>query len=99
MTERHSRSVVVLDSAGRACGVVTGRDVIDAGERTKVDELMTPPQTIGPDASLRDAADKMIRLEVHRLVVVDDVGGAPLGLISTMDIVAEMADTHSVWRD
>ena len=99
MTERHSRSIVVLDSGGRACGVVTGRDLIDAAERATVDELMKPPQTIRPYASLREAADEMLRLEIHRLVVVDDVGGTPLGLISTMDIVAEMAGAQSVWRD
>jgi CBS domain-containing protein len=59
---------------------------------------MTPPHTIRPDASLREATDKMLCLEIHRLVVVDDVGGTPLGMISTMDTVAEMAGTQSVWR-
>ena len=64
-----------------------------------VAELMRPPLTIGPDASLREAADRMLEHEVHRLVVDEDDGARmPLGLNSTFDIVAEMAAPGSVWR-
>ena len=105
MTERRSRSLVVVDPAGRPVGVVTGSDLLALyrpGEAaTTVAELMQPLLTIGPDASLREAADLMLRHETHRLVVVDPErpDGMPLGLVSTSDLVAEMAEPGSVWRD
>jgi CBS domain-containing protein len=49
--------------------------------------------SIAPDATLREAAKLMLRHRVHRLVVVDPtpVIAAPVGVISTTDIVAAMA--------
>ncbi|HSC90269.1 MAG TPA: CBS domain-containing protein [Gaiellaceae bacterium] len=102
MTERSSRSVLVLGHGGRATGVVTGHDLLplveDGVERT-AGELMSPPLTVAPGASLADAADALVRNEVHRLVVVaDGEGGTPLGILSTWDLLAEMAAPGSVWR-
>jgi CBS domain-containing protein len=56
--------------------------------------------TIDINASLREAADKMIQNHHHRLVVMDtdDPDAFPLGVISTFDIVAEMANPDSVWQ-
>jgi CBS domain-containing protein len=104
MHERRSRSVVVVDRSGSPLGVVTGLDLLSLYAGSALDstvaELMHPPLTIGPDASLREAADTMLRHEVHRLVVVDldDPKRIPLGLVSTSDIVAEMAAPESVWQ-
>jgi CBS domain-containing protein len=107
MTERRSRSIVVIDAEGRAVGLATGFDLL--GEFTKppdevdqhiVDNFMHRPVTIGPSASLQEAADMMLTHEIHRLLVVEDstVDGPPLGLVSTSDIVALMASRGSVWR-
>jgi CBS domain-containing protein len=59
-----------------------------------------PLITADPDLVLADAADLMIGHEVHRLVVVDPkcADGAPIGIVSTADIVAEMAQERSVWQ-
>jgi len=104
MTERRSRSVVVVDRQGKPLGVITGIDVLAAcadgcGEQT-VDAFMHPPLTIHPEASLQSAADRMIQHHVHRLVVVEeqDPASMPLGLISTSDIVLGMAHSESVWQ-
>jgi CBS domain-containing protein len=104
MTERRTRSLVVVAPDGRPLGVVTGIDLIglagaDAGER-RVSELMHAPLTIESGATLREAADRMLHDEVHRLIVVDPAApdSVPLGAISTTDIVAEMAQPGSVWR-
>jgi CBS domain-containing protein len=103
MTERRSRSLVVVSSHGRPLGVVTGADLLRLVERdvggTRVQELMHEPLTIGPGATLREAADDLLRREVHRLVVVDpdEPDAFPLGIVSTADIVAEMAAPGSVW--
>lgn len=105
MTERRSRSIVVVDSRGRSLGVVTGFDllsIMEAGGGTQiVAQIMHRPITIHPTATLREAADAMLQHHVHRLVVVDPAkpDGMPLGLISTSDIVAEMAEPGSVWQD
>ncbi|OHB63209.1 MAG: hypothetical protein A2Y76_15410 [Planctomycetes bacterium RBG_13_60_9] len=56
--------------------------------------------TISSHASLREAADLMIRKHHHRVVVVDDKNpeAFPLGIVSSFDIVAEMARPGSVWQ-
>ena len=104
MTARHVRALVIVGEDGRPLGVVTGTDLLplvdsDAGERL-VEELMHAPITIGPEASLREAADLMLEHAIHRLVVVDPRApeSVPLGIIATTDIVAEMAEPGSVWR-
>jgi CBS domain-containing protein len=104
MTERRSRSVVIVDRRGKPLGVVTGIDLLAAchegcGALT-VDSIMHPPISIRPEASLQEAADRMIQHHVHRLVVVEegDAASMPLGLISTTDIVLAMAGAESVWQ-
>jgi CBS domain-containing protein len=105
MTERKSRSVVVIDEKGRAVGVITGADMLSLYEpaermQTAADLMSQPVITADPDLPLAAAADLMITREIHRLVVVDrsEVAGAPLGIVSTSDIVAEMAQEQSVWQ-
>jgi CBS domain-containing protein len=104
MTERRSRAVVVVDSQGRLQGVITGYDLLPLIDsdlaRETVSSHMKAPLTITPDASLREAADLMLRRHVHRLVVVDPASpdGLPLGVISTSDIIVGMAAPASVWQ-
>jgi CBS domain-containing protein len=63
-------------------------------------EIMHPALTISMDATLQEAASKMIENHYHRLVVVDPVDpeSMPLGIISSFDIVAEMARPGSDWQ-
>jgi CBS domain-containing protein len=104
MTERRSRSVVVVNERGRAVGVITGTDLLSLYEpgnpETVADLMSTPIVTCDRDLALGDAAELMIRHEVHRLVVIDSSGsdGVPIGIVSTTDIVAEMAQDNSVWQ-
>jgi predicted transcriptional regulator len=105
MTDAQYRSVLVVDSMGRALGVVSGFDMMaycgkdgcaDVSARQAMHEMLT----IRPDASLREAADMMIQHHHHRLVVVDpeEAEAMPVGMISTFDIVFEMAQPSSVWQ-
>jgi CBS domain-containing protein len=107
MIDRHSRSIVVIDGSQRPLGIVTGVDLLpvlmmeaDKVEATTVDHLMHPPITIGPEATLQEAANLMIEREIHRLLVVDPAHreGMPVGIISTSDIVRSMGGADSVWR-
>jgi len=105
MTSSGWRSVLVVDVKGKVLGVVSGKDLLTfvqngVDESIVVRDVMHPALTIDINASLREAADKMIQNHYHRLVVVDaeDPDAFPLGAISTFDIVAEMARPDSVWQ-
>jgi CBS domain-containing protein len=104
MRERRSRAVVVIQAHGRPLGVVTGFDLLPFLDQhdthQPVTSVMHPPHTIQPEASLREAADQMLREHVHRLLVVDpaEPDSMPLGLISTSDIVRGMAAPGAVWQ-
>ncbi len=93
----------VLDRLGRAVGVVSTREVLNAEgacdtpemrerlfESTRVLEIMTPwPTTVEPDLDVRQAAQEMLYLNVQRLFVEYD--GALVGVISQTDIVGAVA--------
>jgi CBS domain-containing protein len=105
MTDAHYRSVLVVDSLGRPQGVISGLDLLTyCGEAGCADataaQVSHEALTISPRATLREAADRMIEHHHHRLVVVDpdQPDSMPLGIISSYDIVNEMARPGSVWR-
>jgi CBS domain-containing protein len=105
MTQRRSRSIVAVDGHGHAVGVLTGNDLLslyNTGDRdAPVSKLMSPPITCDADLPLPEAIDLIISNEVHRLVVTDSSRGpeaGPTGIVSTADIVAEMAYERSVWQ-
>ena len=57
-----------------------------------VRDFMTHPAiTVRAPASLHEAARLMIEHHVHRLVVVAERGGGPVGVISESDVVREVA--------
>lgn len=95
----------MVDAKGQPLGVVSGMDLVtfcenDGCGAATVADVMHDPLTIEMSASLREAADKMIKSHHHRLIVVDpdDPEAVPLGIISSYDIVAEMARPESPWR-
>lgn len=107
MTRTHWRSVIVVDEKGRPQGIVTGTDLlwhIEEGgvyENLAVGDVMNHSlTTIDIRASLHEAANLMIQNHLHRLIVIDknEPDSFPLGIISSFDIVAEMARPGSVWQ-
>lgn len=105
MTQTGWRSIVVVDSTGKPLGVISGLDLLPhciSGDCKDVivSDVMHPALTIAMNASLREAADTMIENHHHRLVVIDPEypEAVPLGVISSSDIVAEMARPGSVWQ-
>jgi CBS domain-containing protein len=105
MTEAGWRSVLVVDSKGKTLGVVSGRDLLPflrngVDEKLIVRDVMHPVLTIDIHASLRAAAEMMIKHHHHRLVVTDqnEPDAFPLGIISSFDIVAAMAKSGSIWQ-
>ena len=105
MTQAGWRSVLVVDAKGKHLGVVSGKDLMHfvengVDESLTVRDVMHPALTININASLRAAADLMIQKHHHRLIVTDDddPDAFPLGIISSFDIVAEMARPGSIWQ-
>ncbi len=106
MTQAGWRSIVVVNAKGKLLGFITGRDLIHlAGkavdENLKVSQCMNRSMlTIDINSSLQQAADLMIQDHRHRVVVIDssDPDSFPLGILSSFDIVAEMARPESIWQ-
>jgi CBS domain-containing protein len=106
MTQSGWRSIIVVNSRGELQGVITGHDLLplagsNVDENLKVSELMSRNLiTIDISSSLQEAADLMIQNHRHRVIVVDksDPKSFPLGVISSFDIVAEMARPGSIWQ-
>lgn len=107
LVDSHVTGVPVLEPHGRMLGVLSATDILTAlaerrteAERnlllddTPVRELMTPrPETIPPDADLREAAQRMLYLGIHRLFVERD--GRVVGVISQGDLVQAMATSRT----
>ena len=103
MTEHHISALPVVDLHDRLLGVVSTTDILEAAaeatdakareqlfEATEVRDLMTPrPATVRMDADVKESAQQMLYLEVHRLFVVED--GRLVGVISQSDIVRGVA--------
>ena len=106
MTDAHYRSVLVVDPNGKPVGVVSEKDLIPLIKNSGIQDDLTVVNvmhamlTVDLHATLREAADLMIQNHHHRVVVVDkdDPDSFPLGIISSFDIVAEMAKPGSVWQ-
>ena len=106
MTQAGWRSVIIVDSRGKPLGVVTGNDLMRLAGK-KVDENLTVSDvmnrnliTIDINASLQQAANLMIQNHRHRVIVIDanEPESFPLGVVSSFDIVAEMAKPGSIWQ-
>jgi CBS domain-containing protein len=107
LADAHVHGVPVIDQRRRLIGVLSTSDVLQAAaeaatqeereelfDRTLVRELMTvKPQTIAPDDDLKEAARRMLYLEVHRLFV--EVDGELVGVISQSDIVRAVATARA----
>jgi predicted transcriptional regulator len=103
LAEGHIHGLPVVNRQSRMVGVLSTSDVLqaaaecaDADERnalfesTQVNDVMTPrPQTISPDADVKEAAKQMLEREVHRLFV--EQKGTLVGVISQSDIVRAVA--------
>ncbi len=103
MEEHHVHGLPVVDGSGSLVGVLSQTDLLRARATEflwanwpglSVRHLMSSPAiTVLRSTPLADAARKMERHHVHRLVVVDeDDERVPIGVVSTSDLVRAMAE-------
>lgn len=65
-------------------------------ERLRVRHLMsTPAITVHQTATVAHAARLMVSRQIHRLVVVSD-DGAPVGVLTTLDLLRSLTDGASM---
>lgn len=86
--------LVVVDGK-RIVGVVSGKDILRAGDDQLVSDVMSRDVVIvGPEATLRRAAGIMRGRAVGCLPVVSD--GRLVGIVTTSDLLTALAkgDTH-----
>lgn len=93
--ESHDIGNVVVTRDGKACGIVTDRDIVVRGLARDCDPKVTTVGdicshdlvTLRPDASLEEAKKLMSEKAIRRLPVVDN--GKPVGIVSLGDIAIE----------
>ncbi len=104
LDSHHISGLPVVDGTGALVGVVSHTDLLRARATEHlwanwpglaVRHLMTSPAlSVGPEATVGEAAQLMERERVHRLVIVGEDGRTPIGIISTADLVHTMAEEH-----
>ncbi len=88
--KRTGISGVPVIKDGQIVGIITRKDLLRKPDETQLGLLMTPdPITIGPDATIADAARVMIRHGIRRLPVVED--RRLVGLLSVSDLILAIA--------
>lgn len=102
MADTEIHAIMVAEREGAPpLGVVSHMDTIAhySEDLTAIDarEVMTPEViSIPENATVREAAKRLLESDIHRLLVVDD-DDTPLGILSTTDIIREMRGARWVW--
>jgi CBS domain-containing protein len=86
---------------GEVIGVISQSDLMVAHssgmiganwDRLRVRHLMSAPAvTVHADATIAGAAREMLARHIHRLVVVDD-DGAPVGVVTPLDLLRSLLE-------
>lgn len=88
--KRTGISGVPVIKNGRLVGIITRKDLLRKPDETQLGLLMTPdPVTIGPEATIAEAARLMVKYDIRRLPVIED--GRLVGLLSVSDLILAIA--------
>lgn len=90
LAQRAISAIPIVDE-GKLRGIVTSTDLVRAtanqtSDLTAERVMRSNVHTIGPDDTLEEAAKRLTRARVHRLVVTDDAGRA-IGVLSARDLL------------
>lgn len=102
MADTEVHAVMVTEREGEPpVGVISHLDVIaHYGENLSAiqacDVMTSDVISIAEDATVEEAAEKLLKNNIHRLLVVSE-DGKPSGILSTTDIIREIRGTRWVW--
>ena len=102
MADTEVHAVMVTEREGEPpVGVISHLDVIaHYGENLSAiqacDVMTSDVISIAEDATVEEAAEKLLKNNIHRLLVVSE-DGRPSGILSTTDIIREIRGTRWVW--
>jgi CBS domain-containing protein len=92
--ETYAISAVPILRDGHLVGIVSTTDLVreeadgPGGKRRAADLMHAPVYVVGPDDPVEEAARRMVRQRVHRLVVVDKERA--VGVVSARDVLGEV---------
>jgi signal-transduction protein with cAMP-binding, CBS, and nucleotidyltransferase domain len=91
MLDGNIHGIPVIDKDGSVAGIVTSSDLVeelppDLGVAAVMSEKVV---SVGPDATLVDAARAMLDGRIHHLMVLD--GDQVAGIVSSFDLLRELA--------
>ena len=104
MSAHRVHAIVVMGTPDRddelspLWGAISDLDLMAAAAQgglsrmTVVDAARPTTTSVGPDDSLRQAAELMTRERTAHLVVVDPRSGSPVGVLSALDLAAVLSD-------
>lgn len=95
LIENKIHAVAVMDDNGDVIGIISEMDLLGVMDQdldlTRAEDIMSSYlRSITPDSSLEEAAEIMLGLKVHRLIVLHPDGRRAVGLLSITDIIKEM---------
>lgn len=96
MDEQGVGSVVVVGRDGEPVGVITARDIVrkvvakgrDPAKVKAAEVMSSPPIEIGADEDVREAARRMARFDVRRLIVKHK--GKMVGIVTSKDLLSAL---------
>ena len=95
MAENDVGNLIVMDD-NTPIGIVTERDFVrrilakEKSAKTKISKIMsTPLRVIDPEASLKEAARRMVRKRIRRLPVIKD--NKLVGIITSTDFARHLS--------
>lgn len=100
MSEHDVSAMIVLDDDGYLAGIITRTDLVVLRAYDEYWQAMHARHvmmhnviTTTPDTTVRQASQELTKRRIHRLIVVEDDGHGlrPVGVLSTTDIVRDMA--------
>ncbi|MFH0774657.1 MAG: CBS domain-containing protein [bacterium] len=95
LVENKIHAVAVMDDNGDVIGVISEMDLLKVMDQdldlTRAEDIMSSHlRSITPNSRLREAAEVMLGLKVHRLIVLHPEGRRAVGVLSISDIIREM---------
>ena len=102
---QHNAGSIIITKEDKAAGIITERDTVSKVTARDVipsnmiaEEIMSSPIiTTGPDTSVIEASELMVRSGIRRLAVLDD--DEIVGLITDRDVLTISPGLHTILRD